>query len=91
MKRATTKRWATVRFNDAIGGFIGTGLFLGAGARLQMAGRLSPPSIWCAGSSPSSFFARYNWYCIALPAAALSLTPANFGEKAAYVAGWMYC
>ncbi len=42
----------------AIGGAIGTGLFLGAGARLQAPGRRWRWSIWCAASSLSSFFAR---------------------------------
>jgi hypothetical protein len=66
----------------AIGGAIGTGLFLGAGARLQMAGQRSPWSIWSAASSPSLFFARSaNWFCIAPRAAASSPTPNSSVKK----------
>lgn len=66
----------------AIGGAIGTGLFLGAGARLQMAGpALALVYLVCGIFSSSSFVRSANWYSTALPAAALSLTPASFLVK----------
>lgn len=65
----------------AIGGAIGTGLFLGAGARLQMAGPALALVYLVCGSSSSSFAPSANWYSTALPAAALSLTPASFLVK----------
>lgn len=67
----------------AIGGAIGTGLFLGAGARLQMAGpALALVYLICGIFFFFSFYARWaNWYCIALPAGVSSPTPVNFWVK----------
>lgn len=66
----------------AIGGAIGTGLFLGAGARLQMAGPALALVYLICGIFFFSFYARWaNWYCIALPAGASSPTPVNFWVK----------
>lgn len=63
----------------AIGGAIGTGLFLGAGARLQMAGPALALVYLVCGIFRSLYCARLaNWFYIALPAAALSPTPVNF-------------
>lgn len=64
----------------AIGGAIGTGLFLGAGARLQMAGPALALVYLVCGLFPFSFCARSaNWYCIAPPAGASFRMPVNFG------------
>lgn len=66
----------------AIGGSIGTGLFLGTGARLQMAGpALALVYLVCGIFSFFILRALGNWSYIALPAAALFLTPVNFSEK----------
>lgn len=63
----------------AIGGAIGTGLFLGAGARLQMAGPALALVYLVCGIFRSLYCARLvNWFYIALPAAALSPTLVNF-------------
>jgi amino acid permease len=63
----------------AIGGAIGTGLFLGAGARLQMAGPALALVYLVCGIFRSLYCARLaNWFYIALPAAALSPMPVNF-------------
>lgn len=75
----------------AIGGAIGTGLFWGQAHACKWPVRRWRWSIWSAGSSLSLFCGRWvNWFYTALPAAVSSHTPVNFGEKAAYVAGWMY-
>lgn len=66
----------------AIGGAIGTGLFLGAGARLQMAGPALALVYLICGIFLFSFYARWaNWYCTVLPAGASSPTPVSFWVK----------
>lgn len=63
----------------AIGGAIGTGLFLGAGARLQMAGPALALVYLVCGIFRSLYCARSaNWFYIALPAVASFPTPVNF-------------
>lgn len=63
----------------AIGGAIGTGLFLGAGARLQMAGPALALVYLICGLFSFLFCARWvSWYYIALPVAALSPMPVSF-------------
>ena len=63
----------------AIGGAIGTGLFLGAGARLQMAGpALALVYLVCGIFSFFILRALGELFYIALPAAALSPMPVNF-------------
>ncbi|MDA6078017.1 amino acid permease [Edwardsiella anguillarum] len=75
----------------AIGGAIGTGLFLGTGGRLQAAGPSLALVYLICGLFSFLFCARWvSWYCTARPAVALSPMRGSFGEKAAYVAGWMY-
>ena len=63
----------------AIGGAIGTGLFLGAGARLQMAGPALALVYLVCGIF--SFAPSANWFSIAPPAVVSSLTLANFSVK----------
>ncbi len=66
----------------AIGGAIGTGLFLGAGARLQMAGpALALVYLVCGIFSFFILAPSASWCSTALPAVALSLTPVNFSVK----------
>ncbi|MCW0134512.1 hypothetical protein O5548_26040 [Escherichia coli] len=75
----------------AIGGAIGTGLFLGAGARLQMAGPALALVYLICGLFSFLFCVHWvSWCYTALPVAVLSLMPVSFWVKAAYVAGWMY-
>lgn len=62
----------------AIGGAIGTGLFLGAGARLQMAGPALALVYLVCGIFVLYTARLANWFYIALPAAALSPMPVNF-------------
>lgn len=66
----------------AIGGAIGTGLFLGAGARLQMAGpALALVYLICGIFSFFILRALGELVCTALPAGASSLTPVSFWVK----------
>jgi amino acid permease len=66
----------------AIGGAIGTGLFLGAGARLQMAGPALALVYLVCGIFSSLFFApSANWFSTAPRAAASSPMPGNSSVK----------
>jgi len=66
----------------AIGGAIGTGLFLGAGARLQMAGpALALVYLVCGIFSFFILRALANWCYTVPPAAASSPTPVSSSAK----------
>lgn len=66
----------------AIGGSIGTGLFLGTGARLQMAGpALALVYLVCGVFSFSSYAPWASWYYTAHPAAVSFPMHANFSVK----------
>ncbi|MFP1740673.1 L-asparagine permease [Lonsdalea quercina] len=76
----------------AIGGSIGTGLFLGAGARLQMAGP-SLALVYLACGIFSFFILRaLGELVLHRPTSGSFVSYARefLGEKASYVAGWMY-
>ena len=76
----------------AIGGAIGTGLFLGAGARLQMAGP-SLAIVYLVCGLFSFFILRaLGELVLHRPSSGSFVSYARefMGEKAAYVAGWMY-
>lgn len=63
----------------AIGGAIGTGLFLGTGGRLQAAGPSLALVYLICGLFSFLFCAHWvSWYCIARPAAALSPMRGSF-------------
>lgn len=63
----------------AIGGAIGTGLFLGAGTRLQIAEYHWLWFIWSAAFSPFLFYVLLaNWYYIVPPAVASSPMHVSF-------------
>lgn len=63
----------------AIGGAIGTGLFLGAGARLQMAGPALALVYLICGLFSFLFCVHWvSWCYTALPVAVLSLMPVSF-------------
>ncbi|WP_313438362.1 L-asparagine permease [Atlantibacter hermannii] len=76
----------------AIGGAIGTGLFLGAGARLQMAGP-SLALVYLVCGIFSFFILRaLGELVLHRPSSGSFVSYARefLGEKAAFVAGWMY-
>lgn len=77
-----TKRWAIAVQMIAIGGAIGTGLFLGAGARLQMAGPALALVYLICGLFSFLFCVHWvSWCYTALPVAVLSLMPVSFWVK----------
>ncbi|HEY3985987.1 L-asparagine permease [Cedecea sp.] len=76
----------------AIGGAIGTGLFLGAGARLQAAGPALALIYLVCGIFSFFILRALGELVIHRPSSGsfVSYTREFLGEKAAYVCGWMY-
>jgi len=76
----------------AIGGSIGTGLFLGAGARLQMAGPALALVYLVCGIFSFFILRALGELVLHRPSSGSFVSYARefLGEKAAYVAGWMY-
>lgn len=76
----------------AIGGAIGTGLFLGAGARLQMAGPALALVYLVCGLFSFFILRALGELVLHRPSSGSFVSYARefLGEKAAYVAGWMY-
>ncbi|CHB48148.1 TPA: amino acid permease [Salmonella enterica subsp. enterica serovar Typhi] len=76
----------------AIGGAIGTGLFLGAGARLQMAGPALALVYLICGIFSFFILRALGELVLHRPSSGSFVSYARefLGEKAAYVAGWMY-
>lgn len=76
----------------AIGGAIGTGLFLGAGARLQMAGPALALVYLVCGIFSFFILRALGELVLHRPSSGSFVSYARefLGEKAAYVAGWMY-
>ena len=76
----------------AIGGAIGTGLFLGAGARLQMAGPALALVYLICGLFSFFILRALGELVLHRPSSGSFVSYARefLGEKAAYVAGWMY-
>ncbi len=76
----------------AIGGAIGTGLFLGAGARLQMAGPALALVYLVCGIFSFFILRALGELVLHRPSSGsfVSYTREFLGEKAAYVCGWMY-
>ncbi|ATA25101.1 amino acid permease [Brenneria goodwinii] len=76
----------------AIGGSIGTGLFLGAGARLQMAGPALALVYLTCGIFAFFILRALGELIVHRPTSGSFVSYARefFGEKASYVAGWMY-
>src|SRR6201995_5598272 len=76
----------------AIGGAIGTGLFMGAGARLASAGPGLFLIYWICGAFVFLILRALGELVLHRPASGSFVSYARefFGEKAAFVAGWMY-
>ncbi|MCL2896655.1 L-asparagine permease [Brenneria tiliae] len=76
----------------AIGGSIGTGLFLGAGARLQMAGPALALVYLTCGIFSFFILRALGELIVHRPTSGSFVSYARefLGEKASYVAGWMY-
>ncbi|MCI1678802.1 MAG: L-asparagine permease [Ewingella americana] len=76
----------------AIGGSIGTGLFLGAGARLQMAGPALAIVYAVCGIFSFFILRALGELVLHRPTSGSFVSYARefLGEKASYVAGWMY-
>ena len=76
----------------AIGGAIGTGLFLGAGARLQLAGPALALVYLVCGAFVFLILRALGELVMYRPSSGSFVSYARefFGEKASFVAGWMY-
>lgn len=76
----------------AIGGSIGTGLFLGTGARLQMAGPALALVYLVCGIFSFFILRALGELVLHRPTSGSFVSYARefLGEKASYVAGWMY-
>ncbi|MDP9651259.1 L-asparagine permease [Paraburkholderia caledonica] len=76
----------------AIGGAIGTGLFLGAGARLQMAGPSLAIVYLVCGAFSFLILRALGELVMHRPSSGSFVSYARefLGEKASFVAGWMY-
>lgn len=76
----------------AIGGAIGTGLFLGAGARLQLAGPALALVYLVCGAFVFLILRALGELVMYRPCSGSFVSYARefFGEKASFVAGWMY-
>ena len=76
----------------AIGGAIGTGLFLGAGARLQLAGPALALVYLVCGIFSFFILRALGELVLHRPSSGSFVSYARefLGEKASYVAGWMY-
>ncbi|VFP82260.1 L-asparagine permease [Candidatus Erwinia haradaeae] len=104
-KRASTRRWLNAQDSGyhkamdnrhvqmiAIGGAIGTGLFLGAGARLQIAGPALALVYLVCGVFSFFILRALGELVLHRPSSGSFVSYARefLGEKASYVAGWMY-
>jgi len=104
-KRAAKRRWLNSQesgYNKAmdnrhvqmiaIGGAIGTGLFLGAGARLQAAGPALAVVYLVCGIFSFFILRALGELVLHRPSSGSFVSYARefLGEKASYVAGWMY-
>ncbi|VFP87685.1 L-asparagine permease [Candidatus Erwinia haradaeae] len=104
-KRASKRRWLNAQDSGyhkamdnrhvqmiAIGGAIGTGLFLGAGARLQIAGPALALVYLVCGVFSFFILRALGELVLHRPSSGSFVSYARefLGEKASYVTGWMY-